>query len=468
MTQGRIKLDDTIRSLFAGIVFMFDGETGKAREYLRDLYVDFDEKIAPVFDEYLNELELRVVSRGGSMAASDPTLVEILRETPWIVGPQMVDGYIEAVLSGEAMGRSVIWQLGNDEESDKRLEYIKELTEKIISAEDTAKSETDNRKALVALGVFARNWFRLYCSVHSSASTDMEHSRLTEEGLARLEDRMNRIRVGDEFDRRNIHDALLNSGVFSIELLECMDNLSACEAYSFFTADELEVFDAQLFRYYKDLSLKQKVKAGNKLNVVRMRVRSTAVDEVIYDKINGRLLIHLHKDRYQEYKSVPGYVVWGLVQAESCGRFFGAEICGSGFEYNNINRTRYDKVREQSLEDCYLKWNVDIDAVFDSVLRRTAYDFKACRNGLRLIYGHVFDCALYTLEAKLMYAEIRVPMAKVLRWQTLEMKEMQKELNRLDRKINDLKANQTQQVGGRMLGEKERQVVLPLHRSSLE
>jgi len=78
--------------------------------------------------------------------------------------------------------------------------------------------------------------------------------------------------------------------------------------------------------------------------------------------------------------------------------------------------------------------NDDLEKGLVSVLRREDYDFKAAREKLARIYGHVFDCAMYSYEATLTYASISVPMVKVLRWQALELKEMSRTLERLKQK----------------------------------
>lgn len=310
---------------------------------------------------------------------------------------------------------------------ERDVAYIDSLKNILLSSEETAKTASDNERALLALGEFARAWFKLFAITNLDASTDSAYSL--------LQYRLNKIRLGDEFDEQNVRDAIIGRGVFASADSSNNGGGVFSDGYSFLLANERKILDENLMLYLDDLAQKYDDFAEKGLLFLRVGTTSSFVREFLYDKINERLLISLDQGRCYEYDKVPGYAVLGMMQSESVGRFFNSEIKGGGYKFVELARSKFEEVKSRVVEDCYLRLNDGLEMGLNSILRRVDYDFKSCREKLRRIYGHAFDCALYALEAKLMYTKISVPVAKVLRWQSLEMRELNRIIDQLNQKV---------------------------------
>jgi len=423
-----LELDDETRSLFAVLVRAFRGDVETTRKFLCESYVEFYDKGSRVYDEYLRELGDCVAARGGTMSVGDSVLMGILQEqasdAPLPVSSSDVEREVMPILSGVAANSAA--SPAPEVHIGRGWRYVDGLKDKLLSCEETAKTTSDNQIALAALGEFARTWIRLYLAVNPDAELEDLYSP--------LQDRLNGIRVGDEFDRWHVREAILKRGVFAPKEAGSVDSQASCTDYSYLTADERKSLDAALLAYHEELLPQCKMLSGKSLGLVWKRVESSLVQEWLYDKYGKKLFVRLVRDRYYEYADVPGHVAFGLLQAESAGRFFGPMISGGGYDCKNLPREAYEEIRSRAVEDCYLRLNDDLEKGLVSVLRREDYDFKAAREKLARIYGHVFDCAMYSYEATLTYASISVPMVKVLRWQALELKEMSRTLERLKQK----------------------------------
>lgn len=311
------------------------------------------------------------------------------------------------------------------EEGD--LSYLDSLESILLSSEASAKTASDNGRALLALGEFARAWFKLFAIAREGALTDSAYPLLRYQ--------LNKIRLGDEFDERNVRDAIIGRGVFAPVDGSGNDGDAPSDGYSFLSADERKILDENLMLYLGGLSQRREDFSGKGLLFLWTRTSSSLVRELLYDKINERLLVSLDRGRCYGYDKVPGYVVFGMLQSRSVGQFFISEISGAGYKYVELAQSKFDEVKARVVEDCYLRLTDGLEKGLESILRREGYDFKACREKLSRIYGHAFDCALYSLEAKLMYTKVSVPVAKVLRWQALEMKEMNRIIDQLSQKV---------------------------------
>lgn len=401
-------LTDELRVMFSIAHRGFGNDADKTRAALSDRAKGSAGIVIELFDQFLREEDSAAKAKNKSGLESEKVKIR--------------NAHINA--KAEKADRERDTSASPEDHIGKDWRYVDGLKSKMLASEEAAKSTSDNERALAALGEFARTWFRLYAIEKEDSEINSAYSL--------LQKHLSEVRPGDEFDERNVRDEILGRGVFAPKDGGA-DNGQTSDGYSYLTADERKILDASLMTYLEDMSTRRACLSGKSLRYVWTRMASSLVHELLYDKYAERLLVCLDRGRYYEYAKVPGYVVFGLIRAESAGKFFGTEISGGGYEYSELKRDAFDEIKSQAVENGYLRLNDYLEKGLDSVLRREDYDFKASRNMLRRIYGHVFDCAMCSYEAILMYAKISVPMAKVMRWQALEMKEMHRTIELLER-----------------------------------